>query len=142
MKAVVKLDNPFDELLNEYLESLLNNYHSKSENTIKSIKSDLRRFLAYGYSKENLSGEKIFTESFVLEYIAKLRKTGLSDRSLNRHLSTLRKWFSWLELVSKNPKPKMGIGLIKGPRLPNLLPRALSVDEIDSFFLQRKKLIK
>ena len=142
MKAVVKLDNPLDELLDEYLESLLNNYHSRSKNTIRSIKSDLSRFLAYGYSKENPSGEKIFTESFVLEYIAKLRKTGLSDRSLNRHLSTLRKWFSWLEVVSKNPAPEISISHIKGPRLPNLLPKALSVDEIDSFLLQRKKSIK
>ena len=58
MKAVVKLDGPFDELLDEYLESLLNNHHSRSKNTIRSIKSDLSRFLAYGYSKENLSGEK------------------------------------------------------------------------------------
>ena len=106
MKAVVKLDNPFDELLDEYLESLLNNYHSKSKNTIRSIKSDLSRFLAYGYSKENLAGEKIFTESFVLEYIAELRKTGLSDRSLSRHLSTLRKWFSWLEVVTRTLNSK------------------------------------
>ena len=142
MKAVVKLDHPFDELLDEYVESLLNNYHSRSKNTIRSIKSDLSRFFAYVYSKENFSDEKIFTESFVLEYIAKLRKTGLSDRSLSRHLSTLRKWFSWLEVVSKNPKPDKSINHIKGPRLPSLLPKALSVDEIDSFFLQRKKSIK
>ena len=46
--------------------------------------------------------KKVFTEGFVLEYIAELRKTGLSDRSLSRHLSTLRKWFSWLELVAKD----------------------------------------
>ena len=52
MKAVVKLDNPFDELLDEYLESLLNNYHSKSKNTIRSIKSDLSRFITYVYSKK------------------------------------------------------------------------------------------
>ena len=37
---------------------------------------------------------------------------------------------------------RISISHIKGPRLPNLLPKALSVDEIDSFFLQRKKLIK
>ena len=67
MKAVVKLDSPFDQLLDEYLESLLNNYHSRSKNTIRSIKSDLSRFLAYVYSKENFSAEKVFTESFVLE---------------------------------------------------------------------------
>ena len=142
MNAVVKLDNRFDELVDEYLKSLMSNYHSGSENTIRSIKSDLSRFLAYGYSKKNLSGEKVFTEGFVLEYIAELRKTGLSDRSLSRHLSTLRKWFSWLEVVAKDPKLKISISHIKGPRLPNLLPKALSVDEIDSFFLQRKKSIK
>ena len=142
MNSVAKLDNPFDELLDEFLDSLMNNYRSVSENTLRSIKSDLSRFLAFGYSKKNLSVEKIFTEGFVLEYIAELRKIGLSDRSLSRHLSTLRKWFSWLEVVSKNPRLKMSIGHIKGPRLPNLLPRALSVDEIDSFFLQREKLTK
>ena len=142
MNAVVKTDNPFDELLDKYLESLINNYDSGSKNTIRSIKSDLSRFLAYGYRRENFPSEKIFTESFVLEYIAELRKTGLSDRSLSRHLSTLRKWFSWLEVVSENPKPEISIRHIKGPRLPNLLPKALSVDEIDSFFFQRKKSIK
>ena len=142
MNAVARLDNRFDELVDEYLKSLMSNYQSGSENTIRSIKSDLSRFLAYGHSKKNLSGEKVFTEGFVLEYIAELRKTGLSDRSLSRHLSTLRKWFSWLELVAKDPKLEISISHIKGPRLPNLLPKALSVDEIDSFFLQRKKSIK
>ena len=139
MNAVARLDNRFDELVDEYLKSLMSNYQSGSENTIRSIKSDLSRFLAYGHSKKNLSGEKVFTEGFVLEYIAELRKTGLSDRSLSRHLSTLRKWFSWLELVAKDPKLKISISHIKGPRLPNLLPKALSVDEIDSFFFYKER---
>ena len=142
MNVVARLDNRVDELVDEYLKSLMSNYQSGSENTIRSIKSDLSRFLAYGHSQKNLSGEKVFTEGFVLEYIAELRKTGLSDRSLSRHLSTLRKWFSWLELVAKDLKLEISISHIKGPRLPNLLPKALSVDEIDSFFLQRKKSIK
>ena len=47
-----------------------------------------------------------------------------------------------VEVVSKNPKPEISISHIKGPRLPNLLPKALSVDEIDSFFLQRRKSLK
>ena len=139
---MARFDNRVDELVDEYLKSLMSNYQSGSENTIRSIKSDLSRFLAYGHSQKNLSGEKVFTEGFVLEYIAELRKTGLSDRSLSRHLSTLRKWFSWLELVAKDLKLEISISHIKGPRLPNLLPKALSVDEIDSFFLQRKKSIK
>ncbi len=142
MNALGRLDDRFDELVDVYLKSLMSNYRVGSENTIRSIKSDLSRFLTYGHSKKSLSGKKVFTEGFVLEYIAELRKTGLSDRSLSRHLSTLRKWFSWLELVAKDPKLKISISHIKGPRLPNLLPKALSVDEIDSFFLQRKKLIK
>ena len=142
MNVVARLDNGVDELVDEYLKSLMSNYQSGSENTIRSIKSDLSRFLAYSHSQKNLSGEKVFTEGFVLEYIAELRKTGLSDRSLSRHLSTLRKWFSWLELVAKDLKLEISISHIKGPRLPNLLPKALSVDEIDSFFLQRKKSIK
>ena len=142
MNIVVRLDTRVDELVDEYLKSLMSNYQSGSENTVRAIKSDLSRFLAYGHSKKNLSDEKVFTEGFVLEYIAELRKTGLSDRSLSRHLSTLRKWFSWLELVAKDLKLEISISHIKGPRLPNLLPKALSVDEIDSFFLQRKKSIK
>ena len=141
MNALARLDNRFDELVDEYLKSLMSNYRSGSANTIRSIKSDLSRFLAHGHSR-NLSGEKVLTEDYILEYIAELRKTGLSDRSLSRHLSTLRKWFSWLESVAKDPKLKTSISHIKGPRLPNLLPKALSVDEIDSFFLQRKKSIK
>ena len=142
MNALARLDNRFDELVDEYLKSLMSNYRSVSENTIRSIKSDLSRFLAYGHRKKELSREKVFTEGFVLEYIAELRNTGLSDRSLSRHLSTLRKWFSWLEVVSKDTKRKISISHIKGPRLPNLLPKALSVDEIDSFFLQRRKSLK
>ena len=142
MNVVSRLDNRVDELVDEYLKSLMSNYQSGSENTIRSIKSDLSRFVAYGHSQKNLSFKKVFTEGFVLEYIAELRKTGLSDRSLSRHLSTLRKWFSWLELVAKDFKLEISISHIKGPRLPNLLPKALSVDEMDSFFLQRKKSIK
>ena len=68
MNALARLDNRFDELVDEYLKSLMSNYCSGSENTIRSIKSDLSRFLAYGYSQKNLSEEKVFTEGFVLEY--------------------------------------------------------------------------
>ena len=52
MNPVVRLDNRLDELVDEYLKSLMSNYQSGSENTIRSIKSDLSRFLAYGYSKK------------------------------------------------------------------------------------------
>ena len=114
----------------------MSNYRSSSENTIRSIKSDLSRFLAYGTARK-ICPEKVFTE-VLFEYIAELRKTGLSDRSLSRHLSTLRKWFSWLEVVRRTLKLKISISHIKGPRLPNLLPKALSVDEIDSFFYKEK----
>ncbi len=69
MKALARLNNRFDELVDEYLKSLMSNYRSGSENTIRSIKSDLRRFLAYGHSK-NLSGEKVLAEDYILEYIA------------------------------------------------------------------------
>ena len=58
MNVVARLDNRVDELVDEYLKSLMSNYQSGSENTIRSIKSDLSRFLAYGHSKKNLSGRK------------------------------------------------------------------------------------
>ena len=40
MNVVARLDNRVDELVDEYLKSLMSNYQSGSENTIRSIKSD------------------------------------------------------------------------------------------------------
>ena len=60
MKAVARHDNRVNELVDEYLKSLTSCYRSGSENTIKSIKSDLRSFVAYGYSKKNIYYEKVF----------------------------------------------------------------------------------
>ena len=139
MKVDIKTRDFLHKLVTDYLVSLEGNLGYRSENTVRAAKSDLGRFLDYASTKENALAQKILTENFVLDYIAQLKKSGLSDRSLSRHLSTLRKWFAWLENYATNLKIDSNLQSIRGPRLPNLLPKALSVDEIDLFFSQRKK---
>ena len=62
---MIRLNNSLDGLIDDYLKSLMSDYRSCSENTIKSIKSDLSRFLAYGTARKSVRRES-FYRGFVL----------------------------------------------------------------------------
>ena len=95
-----------------------------SPHTVSSYKRDLTNFLSFVREKKN-SWEEI-QDHHIREFINKERRRGLSPRSLQRTLSSIRSFFSYLtdeEIVTSNPALD-----ISSPKSAQLLPKALDVD--------------
>ena len=114
-------------MLDRHLEPFLS--HLKivrqfSPHTVSSYKRDLTNFLSFVREEKN-SWEEI-QDHHIREFINKERRRGLSPRSLQRTLSSIRSFFSYLtdeEIVTSNPALD-----ISSPKSAQLLPKALDVD--------------
>ncbi len=113
-------------LLDEFLKFL---YYQKgyAENTIKSYKRDLKRFLAY-LEEKGLSISST-TKDDIMDYLIYLRLMGLAPSSLSRNLASLKMFFRYLtytQRVGKNVTSS-----VRFPKLPERLPRVLSKEEME-----------
>ncbi len=122
-----------------------------SPRTVEAYGRDLGRFVAFWErefanqpaAKTPLSGVDSLA---VRSYLAHLHRDGLANRSLARHLSTLRSFFRWAcreGHLEKNPARGL-----PAPRVPKALPRALtlpdtekllSADEDETFVPERER---
>lgn len=99
-----------------------------SKNSVISYQCDLNDFQHY-LTKGKLSEIAVNSEQ-ISEYIQYLAAKGLSARSINRKLSTVKNYYNFL--VSENylqRNPALAIDL---PKYNNKLPTILSVEEIRS----------
>lgn len=101
-----------------------------SVNTIKSYRQDLRQFLLY------LSTQKITPQQIdylvILDWLNYLKTKGASTSSVAHMVSTLRKFFAYLQaenVLNHNPMDK-----VKPPKKAATLPAVLTIDEIDQLF--------
>lgn len=105
-------------------------YHCRVEkglsvNSLCAYERDLSRFRAF-VRPTNLASVTIDT---LRRYIDHLRKEGLSNRSIARHITTLRGLFGFLmdeQEISANPTD-----LLAAPRIGSSLPRYLAVQEVE-----------
>ncbi len=100
-----------------------------SAHTVAGYGSDLKNFLSFLAECEQ-EDKREFQEEELFLYLAWLRGKGHTGRTLARHLSSLRGFFSHLldeNIVSKNPAK-----LLDSPKLPALLPQFLSKDEVQA----------
>ncbi|SDB32630.1 integrase/recombinase XerD [Desulfonatronum thiosulfatophilum] len=97
-----------------------------AENSVAAYTMDLeslQRFLI----RENIALEEFSSQSALL-YLLHLRQSGLQNRSLARHLATLRGLFAFLvreRLMHDNPLEKL-----ENPKLPRHLPDVLNREEV------------
>ena len=114
-------------MLDRHLEPYLSHLkivRQLSPHTVSSYKRDLTNFLSFVREEKN-SWEEIHDHQ-VREFINKERRRGLSPRSLQRTLSSIRSFFGYLtdeEIVTSNPALD-----ISSPKSAQLLPKALDVD--------------
>jgi integrase/recombinase XerC len=91
-----------------------------SAHTIRSYKDDLEGFSTY--IKEEFDGIAIraISPAIVRSWLAALKEGGLSSRSINRKISTLRSWYKQLIRVGEVEQSPMGAILSPkaGKRLP------------------------
>jgi integrase/recombinase XerC len=105
-----------------------------SPRTVLAYRTDLNRFTLFWeteFAHESVRRtplSKIDTLA-VRSYLAHLHRGRLSNRSLARHLSTVRSFFRWAcreGHVEKNPARGL-----PSPRLPRTLPRAMSLADTE-----------
>ena len=116
----------FAALIFDYLD-FLKNIKGLSENTAKAYQRDLKKFSKFLESiaidsLENISEEKCSA------WIADLFQNDVSARSIQRHISSAKGFFSYMKkigLVQSSP-----FELINSPKSPNHLPNILSPEEV------------
>ncbi len=105
-----------------------------SPRTVEAYGKDLARFTAFwedafaNTPAEKTPLSKVDTLA-VRSYLAHLHRDRLANRSLARHLSTLRSFFRWAcreGHLEKNPAKGL-----PSPRVPKTLPRALSLPDTE-----------
>lgn len=132
-------------------ESYLQDERRFSPRTVLAYRTDLSRFTSFwekefaNESSRRAPLSKVDTLA-VRSYLAHLHRERLSNRSLARHLSTLRSFFRWAcreGHVERNPTRGL-----PSPRLPKTLPRALTLpdterlleaDEADGLVAERER---
>lgn len=98
-----------------------------SKNSIESYQYDLVRFHGYCNQLKINSLENI-THDVLTQYVASLMDVGLAQSSILRTISSIRSYFSYLNLedVLKNNPAE----LLEGPKKGTYLPSVLSVSEV------------
>jgi len=98
-----------------------------SPNTVKSYSRDLKNFMDFLGDAE-LESISMAEHLDIAEYLAHLRKKGLSSSSVDRKTDSLRSFYRFLvseRLISKDPTR-----LIESSRSWSKLPNVLSVEEV------------
>ncbi len=119
----MKIEMEIDRFLN-YL--LIDKKYSK--NTFLSYKNELHHFLEFcKKEKKDLSD---ITKEDLRKYLNVLQKKYSSDKTISHHITTLRSFYKFLlieKVVTENP-----VSLIELPKQRKSLPKALSLEEIDT----------
>jgi len=116
----------FAVLIFDYLD-FLKNIKGLSENTAKAYQRDLNKFSKFLESIAIDSLESI-SEEKCSAWIADLFQNDVSARSIQRHISSAKGFFSYMKkigLVQSSP-----FELINSPKSPNHLPNILSPEEV------------
>jgi len=118
---------PSHPWVDKYLEHILIE-KGLSENSLSSYSNDLHSLLSFlrdkSFRLQDLSDKTLFL------YLTYLRAKGLKSRSLARHLSSLRGFFSYA-MDEKWYKEDPG-HLLENPKLPKKLPEFLTREEIST----------
>jgi len=103
----------------------------------KSYRYDLNTFADF-LQKQSIDDLKQIDRSTVRDYISWCRKKSLSSRSISRRISTLRGFFRFLlaeNLIDTDPT-----SMIEHPKQGKVLPKNLSVGEVDALLAVSEKL--
>ncbi len=99
-----------------------------STHTISSYKTDLDQFIVYLSVNLEIKELKDIDFQHIRSWIASLLEVGLSPRSVNRKISTLKTYFKFLlrnDLISESPMSK-----IISPKVKKRLPIFIEQDEM------------
>lgn len=97
-------------------------------NTVEAYRGDLSGFL--GFLNQHFGGRALLPTLATLQardvraFLARRRRDGLSDASIARLLSAIKRFYHWLDRAHGIENPE--IGYLTGPKRPTRLPRPVS----------------
>lgn len=103
-----------------------------SENTIKSYRIDLDRYITFIIDQKKDFNS--LNESFLNKYVLSLIKSGLVASSINRNFSAIKGFHKYL--LDENITETDPTENIDRPKLSKRLPEVLTIEEIDKLFEQ------
>jgi len=118
-----------------YLNAFLNYLgHEKrySEHTVRSYKSDLEQFIAFGQIGIKNFDPLTSDHQVIRKWIISLLDTGISARSVNRKVTTLKTYYKFLyrqQLISVIPTQKVVV-----PKMKKSLPHFVSQKSMNQLF--------
>ncbi len=120
------LENKKDHLIDSFLDSL---YIEKglSNNTVSSYRNDIKSFLLW--IDKNSSNPLSINDSDANNYISKLFRDGLKSSSVNRKISSIKSFYTFLQkkkIIMKSP-----IADIVMPKQEKYLPVSMSEEEVE-----------
>lgn len=128
----------FNALIFDYLD-FLKNIKGLSENTAKAYQRDLSKFSKFLESIA-VDGLEYITEEICSAWVADLFQNNVSARSIQRHISSAKGFFSYMKkisLVQSSP-----FELINSPKSPSRLPNVLSPEEVSQLLNFKPKNIQ
>ena len=126
LRLSMKLKN--DKYINNFLE-YIEKERNFSKHTIRNYRIDLISFSNFLQTADsNLSILKI-DKSFIQEFIKSLSISGLSDKTLQRKVASIKSFFKYLNYVDKI---KFNVSkLISSPKISKKLPNLLTILEVE-----------
>ena len=120
------LENKKDHLIDSFLDSL---YIEKglSNNTVSSYRNDIKSFLLW--IDKNSFNPLSINDSDANNYISKLFRDGLKSSSVNRKISSIKSFYTFLQkkkIIMKSP-----IADIVMPKQEKYLPVSMSEEEVE-----------
>jgi len=120
------LENKKDHLIDSFLDSL---YIEKglSNNTVSSYRNDIKSFLLW--IDKNSFNPLSINDSDANNYISKLFRDGLKSSSVNRKISSIKSFYTFLQkkkIIMKSP-----IADIVMPKQEKYLPISMSEEEVE-----------
>lgn len=116
---------PVEDLVGRFCDSLRLE-RNLSPQTVRAYRADLEDFRRWS---EREGVDLLETGHRPLRgYLAELEQAGYSRKTLNRRLSAVRSWYSWL--VSVGARPDNPAALLSGPKQPRSLPRRIPAHDM------------
>ena len=103
-----------------------------SSHTVTAYQKDLEQFQHFILSEFETESFKEVSSSFIRSWIVKLIEEGISPRTINRKISSLKSFYKYLlknKLVNKNPLLK-----VISPKTSKRLPVFVGENEINNLF--------
>jgi integrase/recombinase XerC len=120
---------PLDSLVGDYLRMLAGE-RGASQHTLRAYERELHGFTAYMFKHHD--GKRTvdrIEHTHIRAYLGTLYDRGLTKASTARALAAIRSWFKWLARAGHVQQNVAS--LVSTPRLPKLLPRVPSVEQLN-----------